>query len=141
MTYYYYFDFVSLFNDLKDKIFHSKWKWACIPFRFIFFSTLLRSIFHCLSGSGSWGQQFQKRSPDTLLHFHQLHWEDPKAFPSQPKQIISPACPQSVPGKPEPSLCTLLVSWGLTGACPNEHRVKPWNAPYATFNTPNAKSC
>ncbi|KAK3516426.1 hypothetical protein QTP70_011958 [Hemibagrus guttatus] len=45
---------------------------------------------------------------ETLHHFLQLFRRDPKAFPGQPKDIVSPACPGSSPG-PLPG-----------GACP-EH--------------------
>ncbi|KAK3572156.1 hypothetical protein QTP86_022232 [Hemibagrus guttatus] len=63
-----------------------------------------------LSGAGSWGQQSKQGCPDFPLprHFLQLFRRDPEAFPGQPRDIVSPACPGSSPG-PLPG-----------GACP-EH--------------------
>ncbi|KAK3560234.1 hypothetical protein QTP86_002183 [Hemibagrus guttatus] len=56
------------------------------------------------------GQQSKQGCSDLPLprHFLQLFWRDPEAFPGQPRDIVSPACPGSSPG-PLPG-----------GACP-EH--------------------
>ncbi|KAK3507441.1 hypothetical protein QTP70_020634 [Hemibagrus guttatus] len=63
-----------------------------------------------LSGTGSRGKQSRQGCPDLPLprHFLQLFRRDPEAFPGQPRDIVSPACPGSSPG-PLPG-----------GACP-EH--------------------
>ncbi|KAK3512968.1 hypothetical protein QTP70_033400 [Hemibagrus guttatus] len=60
--------------------------------------------------AGSRGQQSKQGCPDLPLpkHFLQLFRRDPEAFPGQPRDIVSPACPGSSPG-PLPG-----------GACP-EH--------------------
>ncbi|KAK3544053.1 hypothetical protein QTP86_000397 [Hemibagrus guttatus] len=53
-----------------------------------------------LSGVGSRGQQSKEGCPDLPLprHFLQLFRRDPKTFPGQPRDIVSPACPGSSPG-------------------------------------------
>ncbi|KAK3537762.1 hypothetical protein QTP70_017850, partial [Hemibagrus guttatus] len=53
-----------------------------------------------LSGAGSRGQQSKQGCPDLPLprHFLQLFRRDPEAFPGQPRDIVSPACPGSSPG-------------------------------------------
>ncbi|KAK3545005.1 hypothetical protein QTP86_032702 [Hemibagrus guttatus] len=50
--------------------------------------------------AGSRGQQSKQGCPDLTLptHFLQLFWRDPEAFPGQPRDIVSPACPGSSPG-------------------------------------------
>ena len=50
-----------------------------------------------LSGAGSRGQLPEQEHPDFPLpgHFFQLFREDPKAFPGQPSNIVTPACPGS----------------------------------------------
>ncbi len=60
------------------------------------------SIFFRLSGAGSRGQQSKQRYPDFPLprHFLQLFRGDTEAFPGQPGDIVSPACPRSSPGPP-----------------------------------------
>ncbi len=60
------------------------------------------SIFFRLSGAGSRGQQSKQRCPDFPLprHFLQLFRGDTEAFPGQPGDIVSPACPRSSPGPP-----------------------------------------
>ncbi len=60
------------------------------------------SIFFRLSGAGSRGQQSKQRCPDFPLprHFLQLFRGDIEAFPGQPGDIVSPACPRSSPGPP-----------------------------------------
>ncbi|KAK3574555.1 hypothetical protein QTP86_010175 [Hemibagrus guttatus] len=46
------------------------------------------------------GQQSKQGCPDFPLprHFLQLFWRDPEAFPGQPRDIVSKACPRSSPG-------------------------------------------
>ncbi|KAK3570563.1 hypothetical protein QTP86_022515 [Hemibagrus guttatus] len=65
---------------------------------------------HIIVPAGSRGQQSKQGCPDLPLprHFLQLFQRDPEAFPGQPRDIVSPACPGSSPG-PLPG-----------GACP-EH--------------------
>ncbi|KAL3983525.1 myosin XVIII [Sarotherodon galilaeus] len=60
-----------------------------------------------LSGAGSRGQQPKQRSPDLPLpsHLLQLIRGNTKAFPGQPRDIISPACPGSAPGPPPGGTC------------------------------------
>ncbi|MEQ2163772.1 hypothetical protein GOODEAATRI_033838 [Goodea atripinnis] len=57
-----------------------------------------------LSGTGSRGQQ---RRSDVPLprHLLQLLQGEPKAFPSQPRDIVPPACPGSSPGPPPGGTC------------------------------------
>ncbi|KAI3359440.1 hypothetical protein L3Q82_002948 [Scortum barcoo] len=52
-----------------------------------------------LSGTGSRRQQSEQRCPDFPhpRHFLQLFRGDPEAFPGQPRDIVSPACPGSSP--------------------------------------------
>ncbi|KAI3367141.1 hypothetical protein L3Q82_008138 [Scortum barcoo] len=54
------------------------------------------------SGTGSRRQQSEQRCPDFPhpRHFLQLFRGDPEAFPGQPRDIVSPACPGSSPGSP-----------------------------------------
>lgn len=64
-------------------------------------------IFFRSSGAGSRGQQSKQRCPDFPLprHFLQLFWGDTEAFPGQPGDIVSPACPRSSPGPPPSGTC------------------------------------
>ncbi|KAL3970244.1 alcohol-forming fatty acyl-CoA reductase [Sarotherodon galilaeus] len=57
--------------------------------------------------AGSRGQQPKQRSPDLPLpsHLLQLIRGNTKAFPGQPRDIISPACPGSAPGPPPGGTC------------------------------------
>ncbi|KAK3530867.1 hypothetical protein QTP70_003638 [Hemibagrus guttatus] len=50
--------------------------------------------------AGSQRQQSKQECPDFPLprHFLQLFRRDPEAFPGQPRDIVSPACPESSPG-------------------------------------------
>ncbi|KAI3372540.1 hypothetical protein L3Q82_023022, partial [Scortum barcoo] len=50
----------------------------------------------------AWRQQSEQRCPDFPhpRHFLQLFRGDPEAFPGQPRDIVSPACPGSSPGPP-----------------------------------------
>ena len=65
------------------------------------------SIFVCLSGAGSRGQLPEQGHPDFPLpgHFLQLFQEDPKAFPGQLGDIVTPACPGSSSGSPPSGIC------------------------------------
>uniref|UniRef100_A0A3Q3IA55 C2H2-type domain-containing protein n=1 Tax=Monopterus albus TaxID=43700 RepID=A0A3Q3IA55_MONAL len=65
------------------------------------------SIFVCLSGTGSRGQQSKQRCPDFPLsrHFLQLLRGNAEAFPGQPRDIVPPACPGSSPGPPPGGTC------------------------------------
>ncbi|KAI3365133.1 hypothetical protein L3Q82_010117, partial [Scortum barcoo] len=60
-----------------------------------------------LSGTGSRRQQSEQRCPDFPhpRHFLQLFRGDPEAFPGQPRDIVSPACPGSSPGPPPGGTC------------------------------------
>ena len=53
-----------------------------------------------LSGTGSREQLSEQGHSDFPLpgHFLQLFREDPKAFPGQPRDIVTPACPRSSSG-------------------------------------------
>ncbi|KAK3528665.1 hypothetical protein QTP70_007204 [Hemibagrus guttatus] len=57
--------------------------------------------------AGSWGQQSKQRCPDFPFprHFLQLFRRDPKAFPGQPRDIVSPVCPWSSPGSLPSGAC------------------------------------
>ncbi|CAI5669495.1 unnamed protein product [Oreochromis niloticus] len=57
--------------------------------------------------AGSQGQQPKQRSPDVPLpsHLLQLIRGNTKAFPGQPRNISSPACPVSAPGPPPGGTC------------------------------------
>ncbi|KAI3375709.1 hypothetical protein L3Q82_004020 [Scortum barcoo] len=52
-------------------------------------------------------QQSEQRCPDFPhpRHFLQLFRGDPEAFPGQPRDIVSPACPGSSPGPPPGGTC------------------------------------
>ena len=60
-----------------------------------------RLVFFHLSVVGSRGQQPKQGSPDCPLpcHLVQLFPGDPEAFPGQPRDIVSPACPGSTTGR------------------------------------------
>ncbi|KAK0149249.1 Zinc finger BED domain-containing protein 1 [Merluccius polli] len=55
----------------------------------------------------AFGPQPKQGSPDFPLpsHFVQLFPGDPEAFPGQPRDIVSPACPGSSPGSPTSGTC------------------------------------
>ncbi|KAI3352066.1 hypothetical protein L3Q82_020881 [Scortum barcoo] len=59
------------------------------------------------SGTGSRRQQSEQRCPDFPhpRHFLQLFRGDPEAFPGQPRDIVSPACPGSSPRPPPGGTC------------------------------------
>ncbi|KAK3566135.1 hypothetical protein QTP86_027436, partial [Hemibagrus guttatus] len=59
-------------------------------------------------GGGNTAWEEEKLAKYTRRHFLQLFWRDPEAFPGQPRDIVSPACPGSSPG-PLPG-----------GACPEQ---------------------
>ena len=65
------------------------------------------SIFFRLSRVGLRGQLPEQGHPDFPHpgHFLQLFWEDPKAFPGQLGDIVTPACPGSSPGSPPGGTC------------------------------------
>ncbi|KAI3356618.1 hypothetical protein L3Q82_017828 [Scortum barcoo] len=58
-------------------------------------------------GPGRRRQQSEQRCPDFPhpRHFLQLFWGDPEAFPGQPRDIVSPACPGSSPRPPPGGTC------------------------------------
>ena len=58
------------------------------------------SIFVRLCGAESQGQLPEQGHPDFPGHFLQLSREDPKAFPGQLSDIVTPACPGSSSGSP-----------------------------------------
>ncbi|KAK3562082.1 hypothetical protein QTP86_027175 [Hemibagrus guttatus] len=53
-----------------------------------------------VKSTGSRGQKSKQGCPDFPIprHFLQLFRRDPEAFPGQPRDIVSPACPGSSPG-------------------------------------------
>ncbi|KAI3364926.1 hypothetical protein L3Q82_001107 [Scortum barcoo] len=57
--------------------------------------------------TGSRRQQSEQRCPDFPhpRHFLQLFRGDPEAFPGQPRDIVSPACPWSSPRPPPGGTC------------------------------------
>ncbi|KAM8748088.1 uncharacterized protein AB9X84_015870 isoform 2-T4 [Acanthopagrus schlegelii] len=65
------------------------------------------SILIRLSKPGSRGQLPEQGHPDFPLpgHFLQLFREDPKAFPDQLGDIVTPACPGSSSGSPPGGTC------------------------------------
>ena len=65
------------------------------------------SIFFCSYGAWLQGQLSEQGHPDFPLpgHFLQLFREDPKAFPGQPNDIVTPACPGSSSGSPPDGAC------------------------------------
>ncbi|TWW81705.1 hypothetical protein D4764_01G0015200 [Takifugu flavidus] len=65
------------------------------------------SIFRCLSGVRSQGQQPKQRGPNFALpsYFFQLIRGDPQAFPDQPRDEVSPTCPGSSRGPPTREIC------------------------------------
>ena len=65
------------------------------------------SIFVRLSGAGLWGQLPEQGHPDFPMpgHFLQLFWEDPKAFPDQLRDTVTPVCPGSSSGSPPGGTC------------------------------------
>lgn len=77
---------------------------ATLPFqeffcysRHVCSTRVLPSIFFCLSGAGSQGQQCEQRSPDSFLPSHHLQFI--RGFLDPPRCIISPVCPTgSTPG-------------------------------------------
>ncbi|KAI3351285.1 hypothetical protein L3Q82_005619 [Scortum barcoo] len=58
-------------------------------------------------GPGRGRQQSEQRCPDFPhpRHFLQLFRGDPEAFPGQPRDIVSPACPWSSPRPPSGGTC------------------------------------
>ena len=60
-----------------------------------------------LSGAGSRGQLSEQALPDFPIpgHFLQLFREDPKAFPGQPSDIVTLACPGSSSWSPPGRTC------------------------------------
>ena len=72
-----------------------------------FFNFLYCFIFCFLSRFGSRVQQLKQGNPDAPLpsHIHQLFQGDTEMFPSQPSNIITPACPGSTLGSPPRWAC------------------------------------
>ena len=69
------------------------------------------SVFFRLSRAGSRGQLSEQGHPD-FPHprcFLQLFWEDPKAFPGQLGDIVTPALPGSFSGSPPGGTCQELL--------------------------------
>ncbi len=86
------------------------WLTALLYIQYIYiyiYISIHLSIFFRLSGAGSRGQQSKQRCPDFPLprHFLQHFWGDTEAFPGQPGDIVSPACPRSSPGPPPGGTC------------------------------------
>ena len=70
-------------------------------------SPSIPSIFFRLSRARSRGQLPEQGHPDLPLpgHFLQHFREDPKAFPGQPSNTVTPACPGSSSGSPPSGTC------------------------------------
>ncbi|MEQ2303907.1 hypothetical protein AMECASPLE_021542 [Ameca splendens] len=87
-------------------------------------------VFH-LSGVGSWGQQPKQRDPDFLLpnHLGHLVRGNPKAFPSQPRNIVPPACPGSSSGPPPSETCPEYLTGETSRRHPNQMPEPPQLAP------------
>ncbi|KAK0151551.1 putative nuclease HARBI1 [Merluccius polli] len=88
-----------------------------------------QSVQHCLFGCcsaqhskvGSRGQQPKQGSPDFPFpsYFVQLFLGDPDAFPGQPRDIVSPACPGSSLGSPTSGTCPEHLTREASGRHPN----------------------
>ncbi|KAK3525040.1 hypothetical protein QTP86_013476 [Hemibagrus guttatus] len=65
-----------------------------------------------------------------LRHFLQLFWRDPKAFPGQPKDIVSPACPGSSPGPLPGGACPEHLSRETSRRHPKQMPEPPQLSPF-----------
>ena len=80
---------------------------------------------------GSRGQQLEKGSPDLPFpgHIIQLFPGDPKAFPGQLRDRVSPACPGSSPGSPTGRTGPKHLTREASGGHPNQMPKPPHLAP------------
>ncbi|KAK3568299.1 hypothetical protein QTP86_003146 [Hemibagrus guttatus] len=63
-------------------------------------------------------------------HFLQLFWRDPEAFPGQPRDIVSPACPGSSPGPLPGGACPEHISRETSRTHPKQMPEPPQLSPF-----------
>ncbi|KAK3534858.1 hypothetical protein QTP86_028556 [Hemibagrus guttatus] len=85
-----------------------------------------------LSGAGSRGQQSKQGCPDFPLprDFLLLFRRDPKAFPGQPRDIVSPACPGSSPGPLPGGACPVHLPRKTSRRHPKQMPEPPQLSPF-----------
>ncbi|KAK3555190.1 hypothetical protein QTP86_010028 [Hemibagrus guttatus] len=72
----------------------------------------------------------QGSNPFNARHFLQLFRRDPEAFPGQPRDIVSPACPGSSPGPPPGGACPEHLSRETSRRHPKQMPKPPQLPPF-----------
>ncbi|KAK3507438.1 hypothetical protein QTP70_020628 [Hemibagrus guttatus] len=75
-------------------------------------------------------QQSNHSLEERIRHFLQLFWRDPEAFPGQPRDIVSPACPGSSPGPLPGGACPIHLPRETSRRHPKQMPEPPQLSPF-----------